>query len=374
MVPGGEALLSLKFKGLLVGGTLRRPTIFQRLAWGSVPLSVAIALAVTAIGIAGRAANPAFVNDQLEMLVFSAEWRWIYDEQMPVYAWIAKALLDTTGQSVIALDLLKYAFVGGMIMALAASANRVKAGTGTLAIGLAFLLPTVNDDLLSEVTHTAALMAATATSVWLIVRALSGERQRLWLWLALAWALGLAFKHTMFLVAIAQIGAVAMTPAPGRGTMIRHMAAAGALMLLACSPLLLLLASHADTVQTGLGEFYRLERSTGAALRDLISSPLAEGGLLAAVVAIAWMRSDRPSTAPERVLIAATAIFLVLMAAGVLVSGADVVRDRWLAPGLLMLAPAGAMMITPRKQWQRTAFASVCCLAAWRAIETAGLV
>tara|TARA_R100001086_G_scaffold231496_2_gene152250 strand:+ start:267 stop:494 length:228 start_codon:yes stop_codon:yes gene_type:complete len=75
-------------------------------------------LAVTVIGLTGRAVNPVFVNDQLEMLTFSAEWRWIYDEQMPLYAWLAKALLDATGQSVLALDLLKYGFVGGMMAAL----------------------------------------------------------------------------------------------------------------------------------------------------------------------------------------------------------------------------------------------------------------
>jgi hypothetical protein len=117
MVPGGGLRDFFCFKRLSAGGTHLHLTTDQWLASGRVPLF--LILAIIAIGLAGRALNPVFVNDQLELLEFSARWQWVYDEQMPVYAWISTALLRLTGDSVLALDALKYLWVGGMLMALA---------------------------------------------------------------------------------------------------------------------------------------------------------------------------------------------------------------------------------------------------------------
>ncbi len=43
-----------------------------------------------------------------DMLILSQSFEWVYDEQPPLYAWIARAALQWSGNSVFVLDLIKY--------------------------------------------------------------------------------------------------------------------------------------------------------------------------------------------------------------------------------------------------------------------------
>lgn len=335
--------------------------------------ALAVTLTIIAIGLAGRALNPVFVNDQLELLAFSARWQWAYDEQMPVYAWISTALLRLTGDSVLALDALKYLWVGGMLMALAGISERLRPGSGVIAIAFAFTLPTVNDDLLGEVSHTAAMMCAGAVSAWLIVRALDGETRRLWLWLGLVWAGGLAAKHSMFPLVAAEFAAVALLAGPERARMLRHMVPAAGIMVALCAPLYVILAMAPETVEDQLAEFFT-DRGLGGALMDCLTSPLAEAGVLIVGIAsvAAW---KRPALGRARwVLIAVAAGFVAAIIGPVLMSGATVLRDRWLAAGLVLLAPVAASMVPRPERWRWAAAWLVLAAAAARAAETAGLL
>ena len=282
--------------------------------------ALAVTLAIIAIGLAGRALNPVFINDQLELLEFSARWQWAYDEQMPVYAWVSTALLRLTGDSVLALDALKYLWVGGMLLALAGIAERLRPGSGVIAIAFAFLLPTVNDDLMGEVSHTAAMMCAGAVSAWLIVRALDGETRRLWLWLGLVWAGGLAAKHSMVPLVAAEFAAVALLAGPVRARMLRHMVPAAGIMVALCAPLYVILAMAPDTVGDQLAEFFT-DRGLAGALMDGLTSPLAEAGVL--IVGIAGVAVvKRPVMGRARwVLIAVCAGFVAAIIGGVLQPG-----------------------------------------------------
>ncbi|RKR02696.1 glycosyltransferase family 39 protein [Maricaulis maris] len=292
---------------------------------------------------------------------------------MPLYAWLATALLRATGDSVLALDALKYLFVGGMWLALASTAERLRPGTGVIAIAFAFLLPTVNDDLLGEVSHTAAQMCAGAVSAWLIVRALDGETSRLWLWLGLVWAGGLAAKHSMIPLVAAEFAAVALLAGPARARMLRHMVQAACIMVALCAPLYAILAMAPETVEAQLAEFFT-DRGLPGALMDGLTSPLAEAGLLILGIAAlaAW---KRPALGRARwVLVAVCAGFVCAIIGGVLMSGATVLRDRWLAAGLVLLAPVAASMVPRPQRWRGLAGGLVLAAAAARAAETAGLL
>lgn len=330
------------------------------------------AVAVTAIGLIGRAIHPEFINDQLELLEFSRSWQWVYDEQMPVYAWVAKILLDATGQSVIALDALKYVFVCGMLLALAQIAERFRPGAGPLAVALAFLIPTVNNDLLSEVSHTAAQMCAAAVSAWLIVRALDGERGRLWLWLGLVWAAGLMAKHSMISIVLAEVVAVSIVAGRNRPGLLRHMAVAGTIMLASCAPLYALLAMAPATVGAQIAEFYP-DASIWTALMDCVTSPLSEGGLLLAIGAGLWLRRPALSSGQQAMMIVC-AVFIGLIAVGLVMTGGSVLRDRWLAAGIVLLAPVGASLVNrpERFQWAAVAFVVAACVA--RAADKVGAI
>lgn len=316
---------------------------------GGVGLAAIIA-AVIGIGLAGRAINPAFVNDQLEMLEFSRSWQWTYDEQNPVYAWIAHLALDASGGSIFALEAIKYTLVAVMLAALAATGERLERGAGLVTLALAFTIPTIGADALHEITHSAGLLAATAASAMVMVRALDRPGARLWLWLGLIWAAGLTFKPTMIVVAAAQLVAVASLPPAHRSALLPPMLKAIAVMLALNAPVYAIMLAHAETVRDGAAEFFRGD-AFAARLRgagDMLSSPISEGGLIMAAALVGWYRQVRPRALlpAERLALTTTAVFLLAFALAVLISGASVVRDRWLAPGLMLMAPvAGAMLV-----------------------------
>ena len=329
--------------------------------------------AVVIIGLIARAINPAFVGDQLELLEFSAEWRWVYDEQMPLYAWIATGLLHLTGGSVFALDALKYAALAGIITGIHRAAENLVAGSGLTAVALAFLIPTIGVDAQAAVTHSGPLLAATAWSTALLTARAGRPEAGFWWKLGAVWAVGLVFKHSMALVIAAQVLAVLSLRRPALRKWIRHLAAAGALALAMAAPFYLLMAMHAGTVTGGMAEFYP---ETGwsalqAGLLDAITSPLSEAGLVVLIGMVAAWIQPGPKW-PHPIYLEpgrAGALFILLVLAASLMSGASLIRDRWLAPGALMLVPAIAAHILQYPARKRRRIAD--CVAITFIITTA---
>lgn len=327
--------------------------------------------AITFIGLVSRMINPAFTGDQLELLQFSSEWRWIYDEQMPLYTWIGTGLLRITGDSVFALDALKFATLAILAAGISQAAERMMHGAGLPAIALAFLIPTIGIDAQATLTHSGPLLAATAWSIAVLASAPGRPGRGFWWQLGAVWACGLLFKHSMALVIAAQILAVMTISCPARPARLKHMAAAGAMAAMVAAPFYGLLALNAGTASAGLAEFYP---ETGlaavrAGILDALTSPLGEAGIVVLIGLMAFLvwPAPRLTDRRDRLLGRAGLFFMVLVTAVSLLSGASVIRDRWLAPGVLMLVPHVAAHITrglaPERRPAASALAVVVVLA-----------
>jgi hypothetical protein len=322
-------------------------------------------------GIGARIINPAFANDQLEMLEFSRTWAWIYDEQMPLYAWISTALLRTFGETVIVLEALKLVFVSSAVVFIWKAADELQPGSGIFAVALAMVMPTVSDDALGEITHSAALLAFSAASVWMTIRVLdrdAGCRAITWLAMGAIWGAGVWFKHTMLLVAVAQ--SLVLLVHAHRSCDVRQsmgVFTAIAVMFLMIFPFYVITLFHAPIVTAGLEEFFQ-DRNVWL---DALTSPLAEGGLL--IVAASWSLFAHKTLPRTQSLLALSAlVFVVVLTALVISYGADVIRDRWLAPGLLALVPAGASVAPVDRTWARhIAWGFVVIIIVNRAADTA---
>ena len=302
---------------------------------------VAIIAGTTAALTAARAAYGVLLFDQANIVLHTQDISWVQDEQVPFYAWMLTGLMRLTGNALIVPDLVKFA---GLAMALAGlfAAGRRLGGTGQaglIAALSAFLLPTMNEDLLREYTHSAGVIGFAGLSMWLLV---AEPRQRGWP-LGLVWAGGLLMKHNMALVMASQ--ALADRRAAGRWD--ARLGLALAIASGAALPIYLVMLLGIDTVTAGTAEFLG-ERGPWDRLRglgDLVSSVLAEGALLLVLLGIAHWRlrraGGRPAR-PERLLLWSLAFALAIYAAIILAANVAVVRDRWLAPSLLALCPVAA--------------------------------
>jgi len=338
-------------------------------------------------GLFGRALNPIFVNDQAEMLVLSQSFEWVYDEQPPLYAWIARLFLLGTNNSVFVLDVIKYGFLSVAVFAIYFTGRAIteRFGVGLLSIALAFSLPTMGEDALAEATHSVALIACSAFSALVLLNNLQRPSRWLWLLLAVVWTLGLAFKHTMVVIALSQMMAVWFCGTQFRGALLKHMIGAGLIMALINAPFFYVLANTQAALNNGLHEFHMDAMAWGAlrGLLDLISSVLTEAAVLTVIALVLWVtRSkskigrDGPLDIKSRFLLISVVVFIGLFAVMVIATGTSVVRDRWLAPALIWLAPLIAVQLTRRLGSRRlralvtVSLAFVVINAGFRAVES----
>ncbi|WP_300532622.1 glycosyltransferase family 39 protein [Maricaulis sp.] len=312
-----------------------------------------VLLAVFAGALISRFVNPVFLNDQGEMLVLSQSFQLVYDEQPPLYAWIAKGLLELTGRHVAALEAFKLIFAITGLYLCGVLAYRVShsPAAALLSVAFAMSLPTMGEDALSEATHTVAMIAVSLASTLLIFRQMQQPRRFFWLVLGLVWALGLAFKHTMIMLAVAQIAALWVARVPARVELSKQAAIAALIMLALNAAFFIQLLSTSAAIDNGLNEF-GMGESTFAFLRglsDFLSSILAEAALLV-LTGIYMAVRYKASIArwygemgqEERVLLWSGLIFLAIWAVSIIITNTSVVRDRWLAPGLVWLCPVWA--------------------------------
>ncbi|ADM10469.1 hypothetical protein PB2503_12134 [Parvularcula bermudensis HTCC2503] len=303
-----------------------------------------------------RALVGAYIEDQAKVVVYAETWQWTYDDEMPVFQWLATALLSVTGWSVLSLDLLKYGSLAGLLSGLYVLGRRL-GGTdmvGGLAVLLAFLLPTLHDELLREYPHTTALLAfvvwsTIALHILVTLPDGSARRGRQVGLLCLLWAGGVMMKHGMALVIAAQIAAVFLICRPTRRMMI--ILGGGALgALFICLPIYLGFLVSPETLIEETAVFRdpgRLASWERGAV-DLVSSFLAEGAVLGTVLGVAWWRGPAASADLKRPLewaLIANAVLAAILAAAILILNVAVIRDRWLASTLIFFAPVAAIAI-----------------------------
>lgn len=322
----------------------------SRGSWAINGLTIALIIVILA-NLLSRLSLGVIVGDQAEMVVYAQDWRVAYDEQMPVYQWGMNILLRLTDYWVLTSDLVKYVWVIIAIICLYRLGARMsnKPIGGVLTVLLAFLIPTMNEDMLREYTHSAALIAFTAASALYFVKA-GGERPRFDRWspgLAILWGAGLMSKHSMALFIAAQCLAFLWVYRPAFRE-IRSLIMTGVVTLLALSPIYAGIVLNLRVVGEGAEEFLGktgpLARVEG--LIDMAGSIPAEGILLFLACFIAHRFARKVPVERldlnSRFLFRLNGIVIAIFALGVIVANATVFRDRWLAPSLVLLAPIAA--------------------------------
>ncbi|GGD02955.1 hypothetical protein GCM10011342_09940 [Aquisalinus flavus] len=317
------------------------------------------------------------VHDQAELVVYSQTLSWTYDEQMPVLTWLTTLLLNITSYFILVPDIVKYAgVVAAVIVIFRMTQTMTGSGrAGFIAATAMFLIPTMNEDMLREYTHTASLIAFSVGSFAFFIGRDGLRMPTSLVFLALVWAGGLLSKYTMLLIMAGQIGAFVFLIRPPRETIVRLLVAALGAVAIA-SPIYLLMVFNQAPVQTGLSEFLATGEGSRrlAGMIDFASSMLMEGGLMFLALWIAGSRLGKTSVSraqpgygiirSERFFLVSTAMVLGLFCVVILVANVDVVRDRWLAPAMIMLAPVAASWFS-RAHGNRTNLLVAVFLGIW---------
>ena len=341
----------------------------------------AVLAVVIAATLVSRYIIGILIHDQAELVVFSQTLSWTYDEQMPVLAWLMTLLLKITNYFILVPDIVKYA---GVVAAVIAMFKMTQAMTGSARAGFIaamamFLIPTMNEDMLREYTHTASLIAFSVGSFAFFIGRDGVRAPSSLVLLALVWTAGLLSKYTMVLIMVGQIGAFIYLMRPSRRAIARLSLTALAAILMAC-PVYLLMVFHQVPVQAGVSEFIAVEEGSRrlAGMTDLVSSALMEGLFMFLALWFAGSKlgtargstwsNRQPATASlvrsERFFILSIAIVLALFGAIILLANVDVVRDRWLSPALMMFAPVLASWLY-RAHGKRTNLIAAIFLASW---------
>jgi hypothetical protein len=340
------------------------------------------------VGCLQRLMSGIFLNDQAELVVFSQTPQILYDEQMPILTWLMSALFKATNYFILWPDFYKYLCLALVIWAIF-DIGYTLSGKFYLAIISAFslfFLPTFHADMLSEVTHTAALLMATAVSTALLIRFQnSNSAKRLLMGLTVCWLIGLLAKHTMVFVILAQITAYILAYKPNRIILMRVLKTALITALL-IAPFYMLLILGKDTVDNGMQEFVSAE-GFASGLIDLPESILSEGALFilgVIIIAICSLVNRRrqplkkttpiPFNSDVRFLILTSSFILLCFIPFIILGDIAVVRDRWLVPALMLWGPlfSYTFLCFKDKTAQITAIIFsifVCCIGLYSALE-----
>jgi hypothetical protein len=339
------------------------------------------------------------VRDQAELVALSQQYMAIYDEQIPVLSWIMTALFRVTDYFILWPDIYKFICLGLCLVSIFRLTSHItkNAALSLIAALSLFFLPTFHEDMLGEVTHTAALLAATGLSTEWLVRKKPEDfgQNRTLLILISFWLVGFLAKHTMALVIIAQISAYLLVFRPQKSTTSRLIVSAGITFMLIL-PIYLIIASQLATLGQGLEEFKR-DAGFTRGLYDLLTSILSEAAIfillgLGTLAILLARKTRRPGPVPSQVPAPARQViqkfqteasrFLLLTMLFIIAAfipfiiAADmaVVRDRWLAPALMLLGPLMAIAMSEMrrdraKKVQNLFISFVCVLGLFRAAE-----
>jgi len=142
-----------------------------------------------------------FVRDQAELVAFSQQFSLIYDEQIPVLSWLMTGLFRLTDYFILWPDIYKFTCLGLCLFSIFKLTFHVTKDSHLAVVAALslFFLPTFHDDMLSELTHSAALLAAAALSTnWLVRQTPQHLMKSQALTVLIGfWLFGFLAKHTM---------------------------------------------------------------------------------------------------------------------------------------------------------------------------------
>ena len=287
--------------------------------------------------------------DTAELLLHIQSWELGYGgSQPPLYNWIAKAITELFGLSLIALSFAKFFFFGLILIFLYLSARKLELGTWpSLAamLGL-FLMPELGWETQRSLAHSLPMLAFCVIGFRAFLVATETGRLLPFLTFGACFGLSVLSKYNGAVFFVALI-LTALTMDRFRQTVLSAKmllaTALGAVLLL---PHLLWAADNQARLvdradKFGIGTLEGVEARIAGALS--FSSAFAQVvGLLVLVAVIALFvarrrgsltgDNDTSGNLPARIVIIALALILV----GVLVTGSVNVLNRWLSPALLL--------------------------------------
>jgi hypothetical protein len=319
-----------------------RGTLALLVAWAAFHTLLRLALSST------------LTADDAREAVLAQSLQWGYQaRQPPLYNWLAWGAFRLLGPGLLALTLLKYALLVLAFWLVYLAARRIVADPRLATLGaFSFLLIVpIGWTAHEALTHSVAVLAACAGTIYALVRLGEAPSVRGYAGLGLAVGLGILSKFT-YVLFVAALGLAALTVARYRRRVLSPgilIAALAATLLVLPFALWFVGAGHdlarlyAREVQIEDGDAWAEEASGGLAYVARVAALyLGPAGVALAACFPGIYRRLPPDATPEfaggRLLGWLLAWMLVILTAGALAGGLGYLKARWLIPAFF-LAP-----------------------------------
>lgn len=300
--------------------------------------------------------GPSLELDEAEAFLHGQRLAWGYGPQPPLYFWLQWGFLQVLGPTILALAALKAVLLGATLVLTFELMRRAvpTAPAGVAALSLS-LLPQVLWESQRALTNSVLALALAVAAALLFLIVLERGRRRDGLLWGVVVGLAVLGKANAAVWAGGLLLAAALGPSwRGRlrpGPLAAAGLGAGAVLAGPVAWMLL----NPDLATASAGKFGLAPSGLAARVEGLGSLLLATLSFLAlAILVIGGTlllgRSPGGRVAvvpPLRLLARAVALSLLLVAAGVLLSGATAVKDRWLLPFAWPLAPVAVAAVWP---------------------------
>ena len=298
--------------------------------------------------------------DEGEMLVLARGWAWGYGPQFPLYNWLQAAAFALFGPTTLALAVLKNLVLWAAVAGLYLGVRRVHRVPVALAGALSLaLLPNVVWEFQRASSHSIALLAAVAWTIWAVFGVLQRGLWRDWLVLGLLVGLGGLTKANYWMVPLC-LGLVLaarrrVLPDLERGLSGRGLVLAGITAAAIIARPYLWMLSHVALATDSNRKAYRSDFALPPGIEGLGEAVVGTVAGLAAVAVAAWLLSRRAGGRvpegpdwPDRLLVRAGGLGLAISALAILATGSSEVQTRWLVPAYVLVA-AGMMTGAARR-------------------------
>ncbi len=327
--------------------------------------------------------GPALELDEAEAFWFARELAPGYNAQPPLYFWLQWAFLGIFGEGIIALALLKAVLLwgafSGLFLWLARQVSVMQAGVAVLALGL---LPQVVWEAQRALTHSVLVFALAVAFVLAFHRMLQRGTWRDGIVLGIVTGLGLIAKYNFGLVPAGFLLWVTITPR--RRLEWRRIAVAMAIAAAIAAPVAFWAFMNPGLAGASLHKLgldpAGFARARAEGLLSLVIGVVSFLALAILVFGGLWLARERRQAArPDAIAYLAGGVAggIALLLAGILLTGATAVKDRWLLPVLWPLVPAAVLWLWPvLSQRQRRGLgigAGLCWVVAMLALPYASL-
>ena len=327
--------------------------------------------------------GPALELDEAEAFWFARELAPGYNAQPPLYFWLQWAFFGIFGEGIIALALLKavlcWGAFSGLFLWLARQVSVRQAGVAVLALGL---LPQVLWESQRALTHSVLVFALAVAFVLAFHRMLQRGTWRNTIVLGIVTGLGLIAKYNFGLVPAGFLLWVTITPR--RRLEWRRIAVAMAIAAAIAAPVAFWAFMNPGLAGASLHKLgldpAGFARARAEGLLSLVIGVVSFLALAFLVFGGLWLARERRQAArPDAMAYLAGGVTggIALLLAGILLTGATAVKDRWLLPVLWPLVPAAVLWLWPvLSQRQRRGLgigAGLCWVVAMLALPYASL-